>query len=58
MSLDGLSINLATVREQWGFAEAVDGCLRHGITTICPWREQVAGDRPRRGGAHRPRQRR
>jgi sugar phosphate isomerase/epimerase len=41
-SLDGLSINLATVRRQWGFAEAVDGCLRHGITTICPWRDQVA----------------
>ncbi len=42
MTLDGLSINLATTREQWGFAEAVDGCLRHGITTIAPWREQVA----------------
>lgn len=40
--LDGLSINLATTREQWGFAEAVDGCLRHGITTICPWRDQIA----------------
>ena len=42
MSLDGLSINLATVRKQWGFAEAVDACLRHGITTICPWRDQIA----------------
>lgn len=42
MSADGLSINLATVREQWGFAEAVDGCLRHGITAIAPWREQIA----------------
>jgi len=41
-SLDGLSINLATVRRQWSFAEAVDGCLRHGITTICPWRDQIA----------------
>ena len=40
--LDGLSINLATVRKQWSFAEAVDGCLRHGITAICPWRDQVA----------------
>ena len=40
--LAGLSINLATVREQWGFAEAVDGCLRHGITAISPWRDQVA----------------
>jgi sugar phosphate isomerase/epimerase len=41
-SLDGLSINLATVRRQWSFAEAVDACLRHGITTICPWRDQIA----------------
>ena len=41
-SLDGLSINLATVRRQWSFAEAVDACLKHGITTICPWRDQIA----------------
>ena len=31
MTLSGLSINLATVREQYGFGEAVDACLRHGI---------------------------
>lgn len=37
-----LSINLATTRGSWGFAEAVDGCLRHGITAIAPWRDQVA----------------
>lgn len=41
MSGKGLSINLATTREQWGFAEAVDGCLRHGITAISPWRDQI-----------------
>ena len=42
MSLEGrLSINLATTRGSWGFAEAVEGCLRHGITTIAPWRDQV-----------------
>lgn len=41
MSLEGLSINLATTRGSWGFAEAVDGCLRHGITAIAPWRDQV-----------------
>ena len=42
MSLEGrLSINLATTRGAWGFAEAVDGCLRHGITAIAPWRDQV-----------------
>ena len=40
--VDGLSINLATVRAQWDMAEAVAGCLRHGITAIAPWRDQVA----------------
>ncbi|TCU18465.1 sugar phosphate isomerase/epimerase family protein [Rhizobium sullae] len=42
MQVEGLSINLATIREQCGFAEAVDICLKHGITRIAPWREQVA----------------
>ena len=36
-----LSMNLATTRGVWGFAEAVDGCLRAGITAISPWRDQV-----------------
>lgn len=36
-----LSINLATTRGAWGFADAVDGCLRQGITAISPWRDQV-----------------
>jgi sugar phosphate isomerase/epimerase len=39
--LDGLSINLATVREQWDMRQAVEACLRHGITAIAPWRDQV-----------------
>jgi sugar phosphate isomerase/epimerase len=38
---DGLAINLATVREQFGFREAVEACLRHGITAVGPWRDQV-----------------
>jgi len=37
----GLSINLATIRAQWGLAEAVEGCLRHGVGGIAPWRDQV-----------------
>src|SRR4051812_6936315 len=37
----GLSINLATIRKQWNMAEAADACLRHGITAIAPWRDQV-----------------
>ncbi|WP_394891454.1 sugar phosphate isomerase/epimerase family protein [Mesorhizobium sp. AaZ16] len=41
-TVEGLSINLATVRQQWGFVEAVEGCLRHGIRAIAPWRDQIA----------------
>jgi sugar phosphate isomerase/epimerase len=42
MQTDGLSINLATVREQWNLREAVEACARHGITAVDPWRDQVA----------------
>jgi sugar phosphate isomerase/epimerase len=41
MSLDGLSINLATVREQWDLRQAVEACRQLGITAIAPWRDQV-----------------
>ena len=36
-----ISLNLATTRQQWGLAGPVDGCLRHGITAISPWRDQI-----------------
>jgi sugar phosphate isomerase/epimerase len=42
MTERGISLNLATTRQVWGFAEAVDGCLRAGITAISPWRDQIA----------------
>ena len=42
MRTEGLSINLATVREQWNLREAVEACRRHGISMIDPWRDQVA----------------
>src|SRR5262245_20337770 len=42
MRTEGLSINLATVRQQWGLREAVEACARHGIRAIDPWRDQVA----------------
>jgi sugar phosphate isomerase/epimerase len=42
MTIEGLSINLATVREQFDFAQAVDHCLAQGIRAIAPWRDQVA----------------
>ena len=37
-----LSLNTATVREQWTLPLIVEGCVRHGIRGIAPWRDQVA----------------
>jgi len=37
-----LSLNGATVRKQWTLAQIIDGCARHGIAGISPWRDQVA----------------
>ncbi|MGN6489610.1 MAG: sugar phosphate isomerase/epimerase family protein, partial [Devosia sp.] len=42
MSSAQLSINLATLRNGSTFAEMVDDCLRHGVTAISPWRDQVS----------------
>lgn len=36
-----LSLNTATVREQWNLRECVDGCVRHGIGGIAPWRDKL-----------------
>ena len=36
-----LSLNTATVRKQWNLAQMIDGCARHGIRGISPWRDQV-----------------
>ena len=36
------SLNGATVKERWGLHEIVDGCARHGISAVAPWRDQVA----------------
>jgi sugar phosphate isomerase/epimerase len=37
-----LSINTATVRQQWRLDAIIDGIARHGIRGISPWRDQVA----------------
>jgi sugar phosphate isomerase/epimerase len=37
-----LSLNTATVRKQWSLAQIIDGCARHGIEGISPWRDQIA----------------
>jgi len=39
-----LSLNTATVRKQWTLAQIIEGCARHGIRTITPWRDQVEND--------------
>jgi hypothetical protein len=31
-----LSLNTATVREQWNLRQCVEGCVRHGIGGIAP----------------------
>ena len=36
-----LSLNTATVRAQWNLQECVEGCLRHGIGGISPWRDKL-----------------
>jgi sugar phosphate isomerase/epimerase len=36
-----LSLNTATVRERWGLPECIEGCARHGIPGISPWRDML-----------------
>ena len=36
-----LSLNTATVRAQWSLAQCIEGCVRHGIATIGPWRDKL-----------------
>ncbi|RYE80924.1 MAG: sugar phosphate isomerase/epimerase, partial [Hyphomicrobiales bacterium] len=35
-------MNLATLRNGSSFGAMIDDCLRHGVTAISPWRDQVA----------------
>ena len=37
-----LSLNTATVKSQWTLAQAIEGCARHGIRGIAPWRDKLA----------------
>jgi hypothetical protein len=36
-----LSLNTATVRERWGLPECIEGCARHGVPGISPWRDML-----------------
>ncbi|WP_168201427.1 sugar phosphate isomerase/epimerase family protein [Qingshengfaniella alkalisoli] len=41
MTPDRLSLNTATVKEQWNLRECIDGCARHGFGGIAPWRDKL-----------------
>jgi len=36
-----LSLNTATLRQQWSLAQAIEGCARHGFGGISPWRDKL-----------------
>jgi sugar phosphate isomerase/epimerase len=46
MPIEGLSLNLATVRRQWSLREAVEACARFGFEGVAPWRDQVVAAGP------------
>jgi sugar phosphate isomerase/epimerase len=37
-----ISLNTATVREHWSLRQCIEGCARHGIGGIAPWRDKLA----------------
>ncbi len=36
-----MSLNTITVRDQWNLRQCIEGCVRHGIGGIAPWRDKV-----------------
>ncbi|KQY32968.1 endonuclease [Caulobacter sp. Root1455] len=40
-ALDLLSLNTATVRDAWTLEQCIEGCQRHGVTAIAPWRDRL-----------------
>lgn len=37
-----LSLNTATVKLRWDLARMIDGCVRHEVRGIAPWRDKLA----------------
>ncbi len=35
------ALNTATVRAQWSLRDCIEGCVRHGIRGIAPWRDKL-----------------
>ena len=50
MKTEGLSINLATVRKQYGLKDGVEAFVKHGVRGISPWREHVQAVGPDEAG--------
>lgn len=40
-ALQLLSLNTATVRDAWTLEQCIEGCQRHGVTAISPWRDRL-----------------
>lgn len=38
---DRISLNTATVKEKWTLAQCIEGCTRHGLGGISPWRDKL-----------------
>lgn len=36
-----MSLNTATVKTQWSLEQCIDGCVRHGVGAISPWRDKL-----------------
>jgi sugar phosphate isomerase/epimerase len=36
------SLNTATLRAPWSLRDCIEGCVRHGIRGIAPWRDKLA----------------
>ncbi|SHH15788.1 sugar phosphate isomerase/epimerase family protein [Cognatishimia maritima] len=39
VSANRLSLNTATVKQQWNLEQCIEGCARHGLGGIAPWRD-------------------
>ena len=37
-----LSLNTVTVRDAWTLVQCIEGCARHGIPGLSPWRDKLA----------------
>ncbi len=46
-----LSLNTATVKAQWSLAQSIEGCARHGIRDIAPWRDKLAELGPKKAAS-------